>query len=466
MENEYTIIPEKIDSKDLFSKNSFSPSDYNSLDMQNKNFVLLRKLIHKPISGKEIGSKEYLRKSNKYFIRTRALTEDSYLLDYLSEGITPIRPQSFIDNKLKAGDILLCKDSNVGEVVILNRDLPNYSICGGLKILRAKKDKYYLFAFLKSEFFKNQILLMTSRGATMKHSKELWMDAKIPYPNQKNSQDIINSIERLVKLKIYKEAEFRRNYFKIITIIKNELDKNQKNKSFLYSFPTILDLKKELRLDAGLFCEDYKREQFRIKNYKYGTKNIFELGFYFKRGQNLQVSQIGRSIYSKRKKENFYKMVRPLNLSDFGTVGSYEYLGNQKDLQILENGEIVFSAEGTIGKFSVFMDIRDKTITNIHGITIFRKKKDEIESAFLGVFLGYLRKMKILDYISVGGQGGSLAQRYWRNIKIPLFPRPLKKDLARRYFFGVLKIDKEIREIKTKIDYYINSIIHNKKIEI
>lgn len=466
MENEYIVIPKTIDNRSLLSKKSFSASSYNSLDMQNKSFSLVRNLISKPIGGKEVGSKEYIKKSNKFFIRTKALTKESYLLNYESEAITPIRPQAFIDKKLKKGDILLSKDSNIGEVIILEKDLPNHSISGGIKILRPKKDRYYLFAFLKSDFFKDQIALETPRGATMKHAKEVWLDAKIPSPTQKNKDEVVAYIEELVKTKIEKEKELRENYLNLMKSIKEELENNQKNKSFTYSKPTINELKEALRFDAGMFCEDYKREQFKIENYKGGSQDIFSLGFDFKRGQNLQVSQVGRSIYAQNEKPNFYKMVRPMNLSDFGTINKYEYLGNKNKLQILNKGEIVFSAEGTIGKFCVFMEVDNKTITNIHGITIFRDKEDEVESAFLGIFLGYLRSVGVLDYISVGGQGGSLAQMYWKNIKIPKFPRNVKENLAKRYYEGILKLDSQIKKTESKIRECINKIIHDKEIDI
>lgn len=466
MESEYLIIPKYIGSNELLSKSSLSASDYITLDMPNKNFLFVKDFINKPISGKEVGSKEYIKKSNKKFIRTKALTKESYLLNYECESITPIKPQAFIDKKLKEGDILLSKDSNIGEVIILEKDLPDYAISGGLKILRAKKDKYYLFAFLKSDFFKNQVILMTPRGATMKHAKELWLEAKIPYPNQKNSKDVIDYIVGLVKTRIKKEEELRNNYLEIMRIILEELDKNQNSKSFYYSLPNIKNLKEELRLDAGMFCEDYKKEQFKIENYVCGAKDIFSLGFDFNRGQNLQISQIGRSIYSNKEKPNFYKLIRPINLSDFGTVGSYEYLGSQKTLQTINKGEIIFSAEGTIGKFCVFVDVDDRTITNIHGITIFRKEEDDIESAFLGLFLGYLRKVGVLDYISVGGQGGSLAQMYWKNIKIPNFPRKIKEDLAKKYYSGILKLDNQIKSIGLKIEDCIKKISHDEEVNI
>lgn len=491
MENEFIVIPKSVEFKDLLKEKSLSPSDYITLNIKNKNVFPVSDLIKKPISGKEVGSKEYIKKSPKFFIRTKALSKDNYLLDYESEAITPIRPQAFIDKKIKEGDILLSKDSNIGEVIILEKDLPNYSICGGLRIIKPEKDKYYLFAFLKSEFFKNQLILMTSRGATMKHAKDLWLDAIIPFPNQKNADKIIEYLSLLVKSRIRKEAELRRKYFNALEIINKELKENQKGKKFFYSLPSIKDLELGLRIDAGMFCEDYKKEQFLIENYKDGAENIFKQGFKFNRGQNLQVSQIGRSIYSEVEKSNFYKLIRPTNLSDFGTIARYEYLGNSKELQRINKGEIIISAEGTIGKFCVFVDVDNRTITNIHGITIYREKEDDIESAFLGLFLGYLREVGVLDYISVGGQGGSLAQRYWDSIQIPNFPIGIKKKIADLYLSkcefniddsniinfekndieftknsGISELGKQIRILNNQTNEIIKDIVNDKIVEI
>ncbi|GAI78213.1 unnamed protein product, partial [marine sediment metagenome] len=152
------------------------------------------------------------------------------------------------------------------------------------------------------------------------------------------------------------------------------------------------------------------------------------------RGQNLQVSQIGHSIYTELYKSNFYKLVRPTDLTNYGTISKYEYLGNPNKLQTINKGDILFSAEGTIGKFYVFTDVNDRTITNIHGIIIFREDGgNEVDSLFLGLFLGYLRKVGTLDYLSVGGQGGSLAQKYWKHIRIPNFRQPKKELLVSLY---------------------------------
>lgn len=492
---EYVQVPATVTYKDLKAKRFLSPSSYKTLSVTNKTLKRIRDLISgKPQKGEEVGSSSYIGKSNFYFIRTKAL-QAPYFLPVLNdiECAVPILPNSFKDLKLKKGDILISKDANIGETAYLNEDLPCAMISGGLVRLKFPEDiKHYVFAFMKSNFFREQVYLMASRGATIRHAKALWLDAMIPFPNQDNRDEVMSFISLLTRAVITKEAEIKSKYNKIMGLIDKELRENQSLTKFIYNMPSLGHLRGPSRLDAGMFCEDYQRKQFLIDNYIRGSQNIFASRFDFKRGQNLQISQIGRSIYTEEYKPNFYKLVRPLDLSDFGTVKKYEYLGNPKKLQTLKKGEILFSAEGTIGKFSVFIDLDDKTITNIHGITIFRKnREDDVESIFLGLFLGYLRTTGILDYISVGGQGGSLAEKYWKYVKIPNFGRSKKEEVAKYYFnptnygweklslndfeeedvkvteeAGILQLDKQYKAIKGILDRIIQRVILDREVEV
>lgn len=113
-----------------------------------------------------------------------------------------------------------------------------------------------------------------------------------------------------------------------------------------------------------------------------------------------------------------------------------------------------------------------------------------VESIFLGLFLGYLRNVGILDYISVGGQGGSLAEKYWKYIKIPNFPRPKKEEIAKYYFnpanycqeklnlsdfeeedikitqqAGILQLDRQYKAIKRILDAMIQRIISDEEVK-
>lgn len=73
--------------------------------------------------GNEVGSENYVSSSSYSFIKTKALQQESYLLDKSSDAFQYITPQSFVDMKLKEGDVIISKDSNVGEIVILEKTI-------------------------------------------------------------------------------------------------------------------------------------------------------------------------------------------------------------------------------------------------------------------------------------------------------------------------------------------------------
>ncbi|HBW58897.1 MAG TPA: hypothetical protein DEF25_01175 [Thermoanaerobacter sp.] len=484
--------------ENLREKESLSSCSYKTVLFKNKNIKSIRELLsEKPSNGQEIGSFSYTSKSKFYFIRTKAL-QSNYFLPILNDiqCAVPIFPSAFKDFDLRKGDILISKDANIGESGYLDEDLPNFMLSGGLVRLRFPINiRYYVFAFMKSNFFKSQIDYLTgSRGATIRHAKTSWLDAVIPFPDQRNKVEIIEYISLLTKAVIRKEREIKKKYEKIMSLIDKELKQNQKPNEFIYNLPIFENIQEVCRLNTGIFCEDYKRKQLIIENYVHGAKNIFDSGFTLKRGQNLAVSIIGRSIYTEEYKPNFYKLIRPLNLTDYGTVEKYEYLGNRNKLQTLNKGDILFSAEGTIGKFYVFIDVDDKTITNYHGIVISRKNhrdNDNIEAIFLGLFLGYLRLIGILDHIAVGGQGGSLAQKYLDQIKIPNFPIEKKEEITRYYYnpvnyekdklnliefeeedvritteAGIIQLDKQIKAIKQRIDQVLYNIAMDMEVNV
>jgi len=190
-------------------------------------------------------------------------------------------------------------------------------------------------------------------------------------------------------------------------------------------------------------------------------------------------------------KESFYVLVRPTNLSDFGTVTKYEYLGNSNKLSTIQEGDIIFSGEGYIGKCIMFANPKQKMITNIHGIILNKKDHNKLESAFVSCILRYLRKVEILDYVSVGGQGGSLSMKYWQDIKIPFFPESKQKEIAKLYYnptsydvdklnldnfsnqdekitqkSGILQLDEQIKIIKENLNFVIDQIIKDNEVKI
>lgn len=489
----YVDVPKKVNILEILNnKASFSPHNYKKVTFGGKDAKLVKDFLSSDlVNGEEVGSDSYIRNSHKYFIRNKALQQDSLLLNINVDSVIPILPSKFVDLDLKEGDLIISKDSNIGETVILDKNYPDHMLSGGLYKLPVDKHKYYLLAFLKHDFFRTQLNFLVSKGATILHAKKLFLDCLIPLPNQKDSDRVIAYLEILMRLTINKEKKIKENENRIFELIHDELLANQVQKNFKYELPNLQQILLTSRIDAGFYCEDYIRKQFLIKNYKAGFGTIEEWGFEIGRGQNLQVSAIGNSIYSDVKKVNFYTLVRPTNLSDFGTVTKYEYLGNSRELSAISEGDIIFSAEGSVGKCMMFADPKERLLTNIHGIVLNKKDHDKLESAFVCCFLRYLRSQGILDYISVGGQGGSLAMKYWSEVKIPIFTESKQQEIAKYYYnpvefrienkdfnvieeqdlklnkeAGILQLDEQVKILKEKISYVVDTIVNGDKVEI
>lgn len=572
-------VPEKINFKDLTSNKSLSPLNYKGLIVKNKNKIKLRELILEPIvNGTEVGSDQYIQKSNKFFIRTKAVQNESFLLKEKEHvTIVPIRPQSFENQDLRQGDILILKDSNIGEVALLDKDYPNHMLSGGFRKLRFKKYSNYVFAYMKSKFFKEQLNFLIGKGATIKHAKDKYLECDVVFPNGDNAEEIINYISVLVDAVVRKEKRIRQlndiivkyidleleqNYTKAISEIKTEINKIIKTldislskeefiKEFIilaeknsilkkYKNPSynwivekvreiiqktykknkkLLDivltqLEKEIlqlytevnnhnirfktlinnnRMDAGFYEFEFRKKKKMIDDYRYGSNTVKDLGFTLERGQNLQVSAIGKSIYSEEKKKGFYQLYFPTHISEYGTIDKSIYLGNKNNLKCLSKGDLVIGAEGFHkGRSIVITEKLVKTITNIHGVVLKPTDKNIKKSIFLRCFLHYLREKGMIDRYAVGGNGGSFALKYWHFLKVPNFPQTIIEKIVKSYYIekeisykdiktpeeftkkdekitkelGILNLDSQIKKIRKKIDELIEKIYENKEITI
>ena len=184
--------------------------------------------------------------------------------------------------------------------------------------------------------------------------------------------------------------------------------------------------------DGGRHFRHFRH--FRHSIHEGGYATYEELGFDIGRGQNLQVSCIGKSIYSDDPKANFYRLVAPTDISEYRTVRKFRYLGNKKELSLLKQGDVVFGAEGFgKGRVVILADEVQKTISNIHGIIFHPKDGNIVKGIFLGCFLGYLRSIGLVDAIAAGGSGGSLAIGYFHHVPFPKFPDDKQADIARLY---------------------------------
>lgn len=497
MSDKYIQTPESISFNSIANKDyTLSSSQYMDLMMPNENYKFVRDFLFRDLKrsdlGNEVGSINYIKQSPFYFLRTKALQSYSFLPDITSASTLPVMPSVFINKNLKEGDLLLSKDSNIGEIVILDKDYTNFMTSSAIYKLPIKKDKYYLLAFIKHKLFREQLDFMVPKGATIRHAKTIFLDCKIPIP-KKNTEQVMKYVSLLTEAIVNKEKMIKSRHESILLFIENELTKNQTNKQYNFSYPSFNEILTIGRMDTNLYREKFKKIDFSIKNYKNGYQSIFDLGFTLSRGQNLQVSNIGKSIYSKKFYKGFYTLMLPKHLSKYGTVDTKEFLGNSKELKTLKQGDLIFGAEGfDKGRSIVIFEDKDKTITNIHGITIQQENKDLTKAIFVKCFLDYLRYNEIIDLFAVGGNGGSLAQKYWHYIPFPKFKKDKQTELSKLYYnplakiktneatldnflrldnsfnekAGIYELDKSIKELKERLNVTIDQIANDKNIEI
>lgn len=472
------------------NKSILSPSQLQVLDISNKNTIKVKDFLERELKtkdrGTEIGSVNYISKSDKFFIRAKALQKNSFILKEGNDSIIPIKPQTFKNYNLKEGDLLISKDSNIGESVILDQDYTDYMISGALYKLPVKNLKYYLFAFLKHHYFKEQIDLMVPKGATIKHAKNLFLECKIPLPNHKRDE-ILKYIESLTISLINKEKQIRNKNKLILNIIDTELKANQKEVKFIYNHPRISDLKDNRRIDGAFYSIEFEKMKFLIRNYKNGYSTLDKQGFILIPGPSLEVKLLGTRIDSLSPKENFYRLITPTQISNYGTIDYYQYLGTSYEIPVLRIGDIVFGESGT-GRSFVYMGTDDKTITNAHG-HVLRPDGIPLEKAIaIRCILSYLKSIGFIDYMTVGGSGGHLSPSYFDRVLIPTFPKEKRLLISRLYHnkepypeninlknfliedskwntsAGIVELDESYKTIKTHLNETLDKIMNNEEI--
>lgn len=437
---EYLAIPREIGIDEIRQKKfSWSPHMYRKIKMPTNNFKSLRELLdyQNPFDkGIEPGSMWYMDRSTHYFIRTRALQKHSCLLYDQGEAIIPINPNVFKYYDLCDGDILLSKDSNVGECIIIDGDdYKNYMFSGGIVRIHPIIDKYYLFSFLKNPLFKKQLIIETPRGATIKHAKSLWLDCLIPFPVG-NDNLTIKYISVLTQAIIEKERAIKNRCNEIHQFFNLEINSQQKEKGYLtysYSYPNFNEVNNIGRMDAAIYGSDYKNKIIKLLNYKYGTKSPKQMGLEVTPGPSLEIKIIGTRVDSRNYKPGFYSLILPTNISQYGTMLEIPYLGTPKKLPLLNPGDIIFGESGS-HRSTVLIKHEGAFTTNAHGLYARHKDDDTTISIFFRCYFDWLYKNGIIDLLSVGGSGGHFSPVYFNDfIQVPDFPRNKQEAIARLY---------------------------------
>lgn len=430
------MIPRSISINEIKKANySLSPSNYKAISItRNKVCVLSEYLDEKnPFTkGIEPGAYAYVEYSNINFVRNSCVTKDN--MKWLEEKAIFLNPNYDFVSQLTSEDILLCKDANIGDACFFLSEAPNsqYMFSSGMVKLNFKNEneKYFILAFLRDSYFRLQLESMTPKGATIRHANDKFMKCMLPILKQ-NEGWVLSAIEGLVKNIAYCEKMCNDKLREACKLIDDELF----DISCDYKKPSLNRLLSEERLDAGLYSENTYRTLKCVERYSFGSTTFEEYGYKIKRGPNLQKRDLGRSIQTDVYTKGYYILIYPSDIAAGGYITKSVYLGASGPIWELEIGNILFSAEGSVGKTFAICSKELKFTTNIHGMIIYpiHEKIDLSRSILICLYLHYLKNKGVIDQLTVGGQGGSLAVGYWDKIKIPNFPDTLVKKLAQLY---------------------------------
>lgn len=492
----YIIKPKSVKKSEILrNEYSFSGFSYRFVESKNKNYFPLgsNEILDKNVKGFEPGSKEYIDFSENYFVRISEMDDLNFTFT-TSKDTKKIRP---VENSNKSkiinqGDICYQTASNVGNVCIYDGKKAFYN--SHIRKLVFKKNKYYIFAILKSAFGKEQVDASGSIKGVDNFREEYLLNTKIPFPNTANHQNpekVENLVSLIVQNIIDKEEQIKLKNKQIDELIEKELKENQKTGSFSYKYPRISEIKEETRLDTGLYEKEFKEIDFLISNYEGGFFSLLSK-YTASRGQNLQISNIGESIYSDNEKLNFYRLFTNVELTDDRTISGYRWLGNKNKLNLIPKKTIFLSADGTVGR-CIYISDAGKTITNIHPWNINKIEEDdkEYDDIFVSMFLGYLYNKNYYEKIKDKANGGGIKLNHLeRYLQIPNFPESKQQEIAKLYYnpleknkdldlenylekeqarnreVGILQLNMEIFDLREQLEDLVHKIVMEEKVEI
>ncbi len=466
---------------------NMSSSQLSVFDFKTKNVYKLGDLLFREITasdnGLEVGSNNYIKKSNKIFMKAKAVQDYNFLPIINEETSEYIKPVAFYEMGLKKGDIIISKDSNIGEACILNQDYNDLMLSNAFYRLPINTNKLYIFSFIKSEYFKNQLDILAPKGATIRHAGKKFLECYIPFPTDKK---IIEYITLLTQVIINVEESIIKKDKDIISIIDNELNNGCKQKNVNIETLKYSELMQLQRFDVGIFSDKYKLIKNFIENYKFGNSSLEELGYSITRGQNLQISSIGKSIYSDKSINNsFYQLVLSNSITNNMSFRTEMFLGSKKKLKKIKYGDIIFTCRGNLGRCFINCSSNDNIITNIDNVHICSNTSTVNNKVMVGCFLHYLKEKEYLKNISIQGSGAdSFTKYHFDMIKIPNFPEEIEKKLTEVYCnnkvkelnmanfdneiqkYGMFYLEKIKENIREEIKSCFNRIINDEHIEI
>ena len=424
------IVPTEVKISEIKENGSLSPNNYKKLIIKNKkqhrvSFYLEETPYQK---GIEPGSSAYVPKSQQKYLRNSCINDIQFSVD--KSKYIYLNPNYFSDSMVNEGDVLFCTDANIGDCCLFISDNESVSFSSGvIKInFKNEKYKYYVTAFMRDDYFREQLNAKTPKGATIRHSGDLFMECLIPDAPE---EWVYSVVESLIKNIAYSEYCSEKKLRKSECLIHEEI----MIEKYPYVNPSVKQLQNQARLDSGIYSNTVYQWKENIRRYKRGFSNLEQFGFELKRGPNLAKRDLGRSLQTDTYRAGYSVLIYPSDISPAGYIQKVSYLGARNPIWFLGRRDILFAAEGTVGKTFAVCDETMHFTTNFHG-TIIHPKTDDVplkKSIFLALYLNYLRQNSVFERMSVGANGGSFAVGYWDNILIPQVDENFMDRLAVLY---------------------------------
>ena len=411
------IVPTEVKFSEIKENGSLSPNNYKKLTIKNAHRHTISFYMNKDnpyIKGIEPGSSAYVPKSKQVFLRNSCINDIQFSVD--KDKYLYLNPNYYSGSMINDGDILFCTDANIGDCSLFISDKENLAFSSGMIKLnfQQEKYKYYVMAFMRDDYFREQLNAKTPKGATIRHSGDLFLECEIPDCPE---EWVYSLMEALIKNIAYSEHSADSKLRKSEELIEREVIA----KEYDYINPSFRELFDKSRLDSGIYSNTVYQWRENVKHYKHGYSSLSDFGFELKRGPNLAKRDRGRSIQTDTYRKGYSVLIYPSDISSSGYILKVAYLGARNPIWFLGEKDILFAAEGTVGKTFAVCDETMHFTTNFHGTIIHPKRKTIPlkKSIFLALYLNFMRYNKVFERMSVGANGGSFAVGYWDNVLIP-----------------------------------------------
>lgn len=482
MKQEYKLMPAILKKSDILKKESLSSKDYVSLLPINKGVKL--KDIVEYRTGDSFLRNDFVTQdiSKRYrYIKTGNLSQYRMLVDLNS--IQYCKPSGIDD--LIDGDILVAKDggsSGLGEASIyfkIDSGTVDYFSGEVLRLrVNSEYNKWYVLAVLKSRYFKDYLDIVTPGGSTLRHSKLLALDFKLPYDKDTRGEDI-EYIGHLIQNLIHKEMTLDKKVKEIDDIFDSEINTQcSDNMKHEIEYPRISKIKKVNRLDTGAYIGEYVILEDKIKKYSGGYYNI-----------PIESISPGKTPsdykYTSEKLGNTFLWITPKNLNPKELI--YKTYINTKESTKVVDYSIIISAIRYLGN-GYFVDKGEIVYCNQNTLVVNYNQEKE-EQIYLLAFLTSRVGRVLQMALRVDGMVPILYRDDLSKIPIPKIGDNTKEKICNLYYnkcndeinveklnylevakerndkLGIYQLNEEILELREKIDKLIDSMIRDVKID-